>query len=409
MGEYLKNKQIAQDAIDSGLLTGSDLEKAESMVEYWNKLYQVSSNIVANIQKLNGTYDYTNEHMSQSIRSISDDHGISDRNEYDQLIAYTADFSEEEKKLWLESTQGAKNATEAIEMYEAALAKAQQTANESSNSQTSISQTIDQLNTRLKPAIDSLNSAWNEIFTDDGFKLNSIDILSTCDAIKSKLDEMSDPEGLNLDVDYSAFEDFVRVLSDTESTEDDVDKAFDRLANSITQAALTGKEDLQTLNAALEDLGISFVVNDKLVAFKELIDNTTALEEAVTQAGLTMSDFVVHTEDGSIAATDAATAFVEEMVGAENCQQALALLQLQQMLCNENSLNTTDDINACLTLAKAAGVAAESLSWLANVSAQYDAAVAAGDTVAQQNLAATMKSIKERINKELADYQRCKQ
>ena len=95
----------------------------------------------------------------------------------------------------------------------------------SDNSQTSISKTIDQLNTRLKPAIDSLNSAWNEIFTDDGFKLNSIDILSTCDAIKSKLDEMSDPEGLNLDVDYSAFEDFVRVLSDTKSTEDDVEKA----------------------------------------------------------------------------------------------------------------------------------------------------------------------------------------
>ena len=92
------------------------------------------------------------------------------------------------------------------------------------------------------------------------------------------------------------------------------------------------------------------------------------------------------------------------MVGAENCQQALALLQLQQMLCNENSLNTTDDINACLTLAQAAGVAAESLSWLANVSAQYDAAVASGDTVAQQNLAATMKSIKARINAELADF-----
>ena len=270
----------------------------------------------------------------------------------------------------------------------------------------SISQTIDQLNTKLKPAFDSLQSAYQNIFTDDGkFALNSIDILSTCDTIKSKLDEMSDPEGLNLDVDYSAYENFVRVLSDTESTADDVDEAFDHLANSITQAALTGKEDLQTMNAALEDLGISFVVNDELVAFKELINNTTALEEKISSVGLTMDDFVVHTEDGSIAATDAATAFVEEMVGAENCKQALALLQLQQMLCNENSLNTTNDINACLTLAKAAGVAVESLSWLADVSAQYDAAVAAGDTVAQKNLAATMESIKARINAELANFE----
>ena len=68
--------------------------------------------------------------IRDSIRSISDNHGISDRNEYDQLIAYTANFTEEEKKLWLESTKGAKNATEAIQMYEAALAKAKQEANE---------------------------------------------------------------------------------------------------------------------------------------------------------------------------------------------------------------------------------------------------------------------------------------
>ena len=262
----------------------------------------------------------------------------------------------------------------------------------------SISQTIDQLNTQLKPAFDSLNSAWNDIFSDDEFKLNSIDILSTCDSIKSKLDDMKE---LGLDVDYSAFENFVRVLNDSESDTHAVDKAFDSLANSIAQAALTGAEDFRTMKAALEDLG---VVNSDIIAFQELINNTTALEETIANAGLTMSDFVIQTEDGSIAATDAATAFIEEMVGAENCQQALALLQLQQMLCNENSLNTTDDINACLTLAQAAGVAAESLSWLANVSAQYDAAVASGDTVAQQNLAATMKSIKARINAELADF-----
>ena len=274
---------------------------------------------------------------------------------------------------------------------------------ETATSPLSISQTIDQLNTQLKPAFDSLQSAYQDIFTDDGkFALNSIDILSTCDTIKSKLDEMSDPEGLNLDIDYSAFEDFVRVLNNTESTEQDVENAFDSLATSITQAALTGAEDFETMKAALEDLG---VVNSGIIAFQELINNTTALEEAISNAGLTMADFVIQTEDGSIVATDAATAFIKEMVGAENCQQALALLQLQQMLCNENSLNTTDDINACLTLAQAAGVAVEALSWLANVSAQYDAAVAAGDTVAQKNLEATMKSIKERINSELANFE----
>ena len=77
---------------------------------------------------------------------------------------------------------------------------------------------------------------------------------------------------LGLDVDYSAFENFVSVLNNAESTTDDVDKAFDSLANSIAQAALTGAEDFRTMKAALEDLG---VVNSDIIAFQELINNTT--------------------------------------------------------------------------------------------------------------------------------------
>lgn len=291
--------------------------------------------------------------------------------------------TQEEIDAWRKIVEGAESATETEKEY------LNQERTNNIPAPLSISDTVTQLNTKLKPAMDSLHSAWQDIFSDDEFKLNSIDILSTCDSIKSKLDDMKE---LGLDVDYSAFENFVSVLNNAESTTDDVDKAFDSLANSIAQAALTGAEDFRTMKAALEDLG---VVNSDIIAFQELINNTTALEEAISNAGLTMADFVIQTEDGSIVANDAATAFIEEMVGAENCQQALALLQLQQMLCNENSLNTTDDINACLTLAQAAGVAVEALSWLANVSAQYDAAVAAGDTVAQKNLEATMKSIKE--------------
>ena len=291
--------------------------------------------------------------------------------------------TQEEIDAWRKIVEGAESATETEKEY------LNQERTNNIPAPLSISDTVTQLNTKLKPAMDSLHSAWQDIFSDDEFKLNSIDILSTCDSIKSKLDDMKE---LGLDVDYSAFENFVSVLNNAESTTDDVDKAFDSLANSIAQAALTGAEDFRTMKAALEDLG---VVNSDIIAFQELINNTTALEEAISNAGLTMADFVIQTEDGSIVANDAATAFIEEMVGAEDWQQALALLQLQQMLCNENSLNTTDDINACLTLAQAAGVAVEALSWLANVSAQYDAAVAAGDTVAQKNLEATMKSIKE--------------
>lgn len=236
----------------------------------------------------------------------------------------------------------------------------------------SISQTIDQLNTQLKPAFDSLKSAWQEIFTDDGFALNSIDILSTCDAIKSKLDEMADPEGLNLDVDYSAFEDFVTVLNDTESTEYDVENAFDSLATSITQAGLSGTEDFETMKAALEDLG---VVNNEMVAFDNLISKTNALADA----GIDLAN-----------ATEAEMqAFVDESVSAEYAGEALALLHLKKALVNQETITTAADCQNILELAQAANVGIaylNQLNTLMNLITQRDSAQASGDSRAVSEL-----------------------
>lgn len=218
------------------------------------------------------------------------------------------------------------------------------------NAKLSISETIDQLNTRLKPAFDSLQSAWKDIFTDDGFALNSIDILSTCDSIKSKLDEMSE---LGLDVDYSAFEDFVRVLRNTESTEEDVRNAFDSLATSITQAGLSGTEDFETMKAALEDLG---VVNETIVAFQALAENTEALKES----GLDL-----------VNATYAQLeAFAQEKLGAEDAAQGVAILVYQQMLVAENPLNTMASIQALANLGGKAAETAAILAELAQIMAQ---------------------------------------
>lgn len=256
-----------------------------------------------------------------------------------------------------------------FEQLQAEIQKVKDSANEIAISPLSISQTIDQLNTRLKPAMDSLHSAWQDMFNDDGkFDLKSVDILSTCDAIKSKLDEMSDPEGLNLDVDYSAFEDFVRVLNNTESTEQDVENAFDSLATSITQAALTGAEDFETMKAALEDLG---VVNNEMVAFQALASNTEMLEQALSEANASMDDFIVNTEDGSVEATNAGRAFLEEKVGAENCAEALNILAFHKELCNLQEMNTAGEVANLKTLAENAGYTGEVIQYLTEMEQIY--------------------------------------
>lgn len=222
----------------------------------------------------------------------------------------------------------------------------------------SISDTVEQLNTQLKPAFDSLQSAWNDIFTtdDDGkplFTLDDVD-LSMFDSIKSKLDEMSDPEGLNLDVDYSAFEDFVSVLNNTESTEQNVQDAFNALATSITQAALSGTEDFETMKAALEDLG---VVNNEMVAFDALISNTEALKEA----GLDLAD----------ASDEQIAAFANESVAAENVTQAIAMLTFHKELCNAQEMNTAGEVANLKTLAENAGYTGEVIQYLTELEQIY--------------------------------------
>lgn len=246
--------------------------------------------------------------------------------------------------------------------------------------QLSISQTVDQLNTQIKPAFDSLQSAWQEIFTDDGFALNSIDILSTCDSIKSKLDEMSE---VGLEVDYSAFEDLVTVLNNTESTEQDVENAFDSLATSITNAGLSGTEDFETMKAALEDLG---VVNNEMVAFDNLISKTNALADA----GIDLAN-----------ATEAEMqAFVNESVSAENAGEALALLHLKKALVNQETITTAADCQNILELAQAANVGIaylNQLNTLMNLITQRDSAHASGDSRAVSELNRAIKDFSANI------------
>ncbi len=277
--------------------------------------------------------------------------------EYAELVEIINNLKLDEAELCLQAINDAENVTDAINGIKKALSE--NDIKDDTVLALSISYTIDQLNTRLKPALDSLSSAWNNIFTDDEFALNSIDILSTCDSIKSKLDELNETEGIT--VDYSSFEDFVRILSDSESGSEDVKNAFESLAASITQAALSGTEDFETMKAALEDLG---VVNNEIVAFDALVRNTEALKEA----GLDLA-----------MATDAQILeFVDEMVSAENLTisaenltQAIAILTYQKRLCELQGINTSNEVANLRTLAENAGYTAETIQYLTELEQIY--------------------------------------
>ncbi len=254
--------------------------------------------------------------------------------------------TQEEIDNWQEIAQVARDAAEAEKEYVQS-----STLNNKNHFSLSLSQTVDQLNTQLKPAMDSLKSAWQDIFTDDEFALNSINILSTCDSIKSKLDEMSK---LGLKVEYSSYEDFVRVLRDSKSTTNDVKEAFNSLTTSITQAALSGAEDFETMKAALEDLG---VVNSEMVAFDALISNTEALKEAdLDLASATYNDI---------------KKFADERVATENLEQAINMLTQQKMLSALEDMDTSTEVSNMIALAKQAGMASEVIANLTELEKIY--------------------------------------
>ncbi len=267
------------------------------------------------------------------------------------------------------------SAEETAEHINALVNEIQNSLSSNAASSSSISGTIDKLNAQLKPTFDSLKSAYQDIFTENGFVRENID-LSMFSDIKSTLDNLSE---LGLAVDYSSFEDFVRVLNDTESTEGNIRNAFNDLATTISQVAISGTEDFETLKSALKDFGVE---NSEMVAFSNLANNTEALKEA----GLDIAD----------ASKEQMTAFAEEYVAAENVTQAVNMLTYAKQLSQIENMDTSGEIANLKTLAENAGYTGDVIQYLTELEQIYQE-IASG-TLTPGNLDRKLKRADELQN-----------
>lgn len=212
-----------------------------------------------------------------------------------------------------------------------------------------IQQTIDSMKTKLLPAFDSLKSSYQNIFTEDGFTLENVD-LTILDDIKSALDEMADPEGLNLEVDYSSFEHLVNVLTNVESTEEQVHSAFDSLATSILGSTTTIKDmDESTANLVASMLESMGVANANEVVFGTLQARMEAYalqEEITANEAIAMS----HGIEFSI------TSFLNQAGASETARNALfALIAAEQVFSSSSNLDVSGKVAALKQLATAYG------------------------------------------------------
>ncbi|MDE5590780.1 MAG: hypothetical protein K2J60_16850, partial [Acetatifactor sp.] len=209
----------------------------------------------------------------------------------------------------------------------------------------SISETIDQLNTKLKPAFDSLKSAWQDIFTDDGFNKDAVDI-PMLNSIKSSIKDINE---LGINIDLSAFDDFATILTNVNVTEEQAEQAFNDLATSIFYAtgATNGitAETRELVEQLLESLGI---VNASEIAEYSLAAAERELLEAKAQSIVAAYDLVN-------ASNEEYVALLEEAGAAGVAKQQVYNLAAAEIAYSTSNLSVEQKIQKLKELASAYG------------------------------------------------------
>lgn len=235
---------------------------------------------------------------------------------------------------------------------------------DNTNTSLSITDTVDQLNTQLKPTFDSLKSAYEDIFTTDDkgkslFTLKNVD-LSMLDSIKSAIDELNENKELGISIDYSSFENLAKTFTDTTSTANDVHNAFNSFATDIVNSlnpslSKASGESLQLITTLLQSLG---VINAEEVVISSLGYSYQQYITAKEECANTSLDLQTATQDEI-------NAFVNEQIAAGTLGQALAQLEFNKVLVSNTHVETQEDINRIFSLAEAAGIGSEALAKLA--------------------------------------------
>lgn len=157
------------------------------------------------------------------------------------------------------------------------------------NIPSTITSSIQQIASQLEPQFAELGEAYKDIFTSDGFTLENVDN-SMLESLRKSFAEIEEEIGVTFDA--TQLESFFSVLSDGNSTAEEVQNAFNNIATSY----LFSTDVLESLNTAtiesitkqLEALGITnasevateaLAIKEEYLAFarREHIDETGKL------------------------------------------------------------------------------------------------------------------------------------
>lgn len=203
----------------------------------------------------------------------------------------------------------------------------------------SISETIDKVNTQLKPSLDSLKTVYQSVFSSDGFTLDDVDV-SMLESLKSSLADLKEN---GIDVTTEDFENFARVITDSSTEETQAQEAFDQLATTLvnsSKATLVSDDAFNTLVQTLEQLGITNA--------EEALQGLRDIQSEIASKGYDLANIT----------NEQAAAFINEGNASAEAVTYLQYYMIQKQLA-EQPLKTSADIKALEDLCNSLGITGE--------------------------------------------------
>lgn len=258
--------------------------------------------------------------------------------------------------LFLEDGQTAAEAF-VNEIYAAAEAekKLNDGASEVANTTATISSSVSQIATQLKPQFDELAEAYKEIFSDDGFSIDVVDN-EMLENLRSAFEDIEEDVGVSFDT--TELNKFFSVLTDGASTADEVQQAFNDLATAYLYSTDTmenlNDETAAAIEQQLQEMGVT---NANEVVSAALAQQKLNLGVANLYAAQTGGSLATATAEEIVN-------FAAEQIEMGNLSQEMAQLLLQKASLNLTTIDTEADINNLIALAETAGATAQTLNVL---------------------------------------------
>ncbi len=227
--------------------------------------------LLAKTQQLGLIRSTVDVDFNRSLRTLSDNHGITDRTQYAWLTEQTAGFTDEQKKLWLETTRGAENAAQAVAKYQARLAQPPQTAPSSSWSDglTSSADSLDKFRSSVKSASD----AYATLLAGDYSSAELLDSIRTISQTVSDLKGSIDWDAIfSSDHPLQSIQEEIASLSAAYAdsiladAEIGTDSGLGQMLSNIVQEAYESQAALSALNTQLNSLQSAYGSLTEIVA-----------------------------------------------------------------------------------------------------------------------------------------------